>query len=121
MAAKTRRSEEMDLITAVVRRSLADQTLQAALEAGAPGITYFWARGTGVKEALGFVGSLIESEKQVVWVVTKRLDTQRVLGAIVSAANLSLPGEGFAYVQPVTQTVGFLKVEPKPVTDSRPR
>lgn len=98
----------MNLITAVVRRSRADATLQAALNAGAPGITYFWARGTGVKENLGYAGSLIESEKQVLWCVTDQAATEKVLGAIAEAANLSLPGEGFAYVQPVTHAVGFI-------------
>ncbi|MFH2202081.1 MAG: P-II family nitrogen regulator [Elusimicrobiota bacterium] len=98
----------MDLITAVVRRSRADATLQAALDAGAPGITYFWARGTGVKENLGYAGTLIESEKQVLWVCTAKDKTETVLAAISEAANLSLPGEGFAYVQPVTQAIGFL-------------
>lgn len=99
----------MDLITAVVRRSRADSTLQAALDAGAPGITYFWARGTGVKENLGYAGSLIESEKQVLMVVTDESTTDKVLAAIAEAANLDLPGEGFAYVQPVTRAVGFVK------------
>lgn len=102
------KKEEMDLITAVVRHSLAEGALKAALEAGAPGITYFWARGTGVKENLGYAGTLIESEKQVLWVVTKKSETKKVLDAIILAANLSLPGEGFAYVQPVTQAYGFL-------------
>ena len=105
MAAK---KAEMDLITAVVRRSLADAALNAALKAGAPGITYFWARGTGVKEKLDYVGSLVEAEKQVLWVVTEKKHTQRVLDAIVIAANISLPAEGFAYVQPVSQVVGFI-------------
>ncbi|MBI4423901.1 MAG: P-II family nitrogen regulator [Elusimicrobia bacterium] len=103
-----KKSDEMDLITAVVRRSLADQALKAALDAGAPGITYFWARGTGVKEKLDIVGSLVEAEKQVLWVVTQKPQTQRVLDAIVKAANLNLPAEGFAYVQTVTQAVGFV-------------
>lgn len=108
MPAKTSSQAEMDLITAVVRRSKADQALQAALDAGAPGITYFWARGTGVKEKLDAVASLIEAEKQVLWVVTQRPKTQKVLDAIVIAADLNKPAEGFAYVQPVTQAVGFV-------------
>lgn len=99
---------DMELITAVVRRSRADATLQAALDAGAPGITYIWGRGTGVRENLGYAGTLIESEKQVLWVVTKKEDTDRILAAIVDAGNLSLPGEGFAYVQPVSRAIGFL-------------
>ena len=105
----TSEKKTMDLITAVVRRSRADATLQAALDAGAPGITYFWARGTGVKENLGYAGSLIESEKQVLMVVTDQPSTDKVIAAIAEAANLDLPGEGFAYVQPVTRAVGFVK------------
>lgn len=99
---------DMDLITAVVRRARADSALEAALNAGAPGITYFPGRGTGVKENLGYAGTLIESEKQVIWVVTQKSETEKVLAAIVEAANLSLPGEGFAYVQPVSRAVGFV-------------
>lgn len=108
MPTKTKPQPEMDLITAVVRRSMADQALKAALDAGAPGITYFWARGTGVKEKIDDVGSLIEAEKQVLWVVTQKGQTEKVLAAIVKAANLDRPAEGFAYVQPVTHTVGFV-------------
>ncbi|MFA5138558.1 MAG: P-II family nitrogen regulator [Elusimicrobiota bacterium] len=101
----------MDLITAVVRRSRADAALKAALEAGAPGITYVEGRGTGVKENLGYAGTLIEGEKQVLWIVVEKKDTKRVLGAVVEAGNLSLPGEGFAYVQPVTHAIGFFPVD----------
>lgn len=109
--AQTSKSQTMDLVTAIVRRSLAQRALDAALKAGAPGITFFSARGTGVKENLGFVGTLIESEKEVLWVVTDRSETSRVLDAIVTAANLNLPGEGFAYVQPISEAVGFLKAK----------
>jgi len=97
-----------ELITAVVRRSRADATLEAAIEAGAPGITYFWGRGTGVKENLGYAGTLIEGEKQVLWIVSKKDETDGILKAIAEAANLSLPGEGFAYVIPVNRSVGFV-------------
>ena len=106
--AKTNKSQDMDLITAVVRSTLADGVLQAAIQAGAPGITYFPAQGTGVKEGLGYIGSLIEHEKKALWIVVEKKDTQRVLQAIIDAANLNLPGEGFAYVQPVSYAVGFV-------------
>ncbi len=100
--------EEMDLITAIVRYSLAEAALEAALKAKAPGITFFSAQGTGVKESLGYIGSLIEHEKKVLWIVVKRKDTAKILQALAYAANLNLPGEGFAYVQPVTHAVGFV-------------
>ena len=99
---------EMHLITAVVRHSKADAVLKAALEAGAPGITYTWARGTGVRQNLGYAGTLIESEKQVLWVVVPQANADKVLKAIADAGNLSLPGEGFAYVHPVSSAIGFI-------------
>ena len=102
------KQEEMDLITAVIRDSLTNEALQAALKAKAPGITFFSAQGMGVKEAMGYVGSLIEHEKKVLWIVVKRKDTEKILQALVEAANLNLPGEGFACVQPVSRTVGFI-------------
>jgi nitrogen regulatory protein PII len=97
---------ETQLITAVVRQSLADETAKAAIGAGATGITFFRAEGTGVRQKLGYVGTLIEPDKQVFLIVTEKSQTQAVLDAIVMAANLSLPGEGFAYVQPVSQVIG---------------
>jgi len=97
-----------DLITAVVRESLAEETAKAAMGAGATGLTYFRAEGTGVRQKLGYVGTLIEPNKQVFFVVTEKTQTQAVLDAVVMAANLSLPGEGFAYVQPVSQVIGFV-------------
>lgn len=102
------KSPDMDLITAVVRNSLADTVLRAAINAGAPGITFFSAQGMGIKEFMGYVGSLIEHEKRVLWVVTERKDTEKVLEAIAQTANLNLPGEGFAFVQPVNWAVGFI-------------
>jgi len=98
----------MELITAIVRQSLADQTAKAVLDAGATGLTYFRAEGTGGRQKLGYAGTLIEPDKQVFLVVTPKGQTRAVLDAIVMAANLSLPGEGFAYVQPVSQVIGFL-------------
>ena len=105
MAAK---KSDMDLITAVVRQSLAETAMDAAQKAGASGITFFAASGTGVRQTLGLAGRLVEAEKQVLWVVTPASETKKVLDAIVAAANLNLPGEGFAYVQPVSQAVGFI-------------
>ena len=75
MAKTTTKPQDMDLITAVVRSTLADAELQAAIQAGAPGITYFSAQGTGVKEGLGYIGSLIEHEKKALWIVVEKKDT----------------------------------------------
>lgn len=103
--------KQMELITVIVRRSRADATLEAALAADAPGITYYWARGTGVRKKLGFVGTLIEAEKLVLLIAVPIDQTDRIFGAVVKAVNLDRPGEGFAYVQRISRSVGFYPTE----------
>ena len=96
------------LITCIVERGKADAVVDAALSSGAQAATVFYARGRGVKERLGFMGWLIQPEKEVVFVVTKSDETAKVFGTVVGAAKIKEPGKGFAFVQPVEQAVGFL-------------
>ncbi|HVE14032.1 MAG TPA: P-II family nitrogen regulator [Elusimicrobiota bacterium] len=102
------KTPKLQLITAVVRQTKAEAVLAAALKAGAPGITYTWARGTGVRQNMGYAGTLIESEKQVLWIVTSDSHVEKVLESIVKTANIDMPGEGFAFLQPVDRVIGFV-------------
>lgn len=106
-------AEQLRLLTVVVQRKLGERVLQAALEAGATGATFFYAQGTGVRQMLGFLGQFIEAEKQVVFVVTTADRIERVLDAVTKAGELNKAGYGFAYVQEVLKAVGFVEPEPK--------
>lgn len=95
------------LITCIVERGQAEKTIDAAIAAGAQAATVFYARGRGLREKLGIVGKFIMPEKEVVFIVTKEEQNKAVFDAAVSAAQLNVAGKGFAYIQPVEQTVGF--------------
>jgi nitrogen regulatory protein P-II 1 len=99
--------EPLRLLTVVVQRKHGDRVLDAAMKAGATGATFFYAQGTGVRQTLGLLGMFIESEKQVVFLVTSPEKTDAVLEAVAAAAELDKPGRGFAYVQEVIKAVGF--------------
>jgi nitrogen regulatory protein PII len=99
--------KKLSLLTVVVQRKLGDQILDVALKAGATGATFFYAQGTGVRQALGFLGRFIEAEKQVVFVVAEPEKVDAVLAAVVAAGHLDQAGQGFAYVQDVVKAVGF--------------
>jgi nitrogen regulatory protein PII len=101
--------KKLSLLTVVVQRRLGDHILDVALKAGAAGATYFYAQGTGVRQALGFLGRFIDAEKQVVFVVAEPEKIDAVLDAVVAAGHLDQPGQGFAYVQEVVKAVGFLE------------
>lgn len=97
----------MDLITIVVQRKDGQKAVDAALGAGAPGVTYFYARGTGVRQRLGLLGMFIEAEKEVILIGTAPEKSQAVLSGVVKALELEKPGRGFAFVQHVENVVGF--------------
>ncbi|MFH1368105.1 MAG: P-II family nitrogen regulator [Elusimicrobiota bacterium] len=96
-------------ITCIVERNKADKVVDEAIKSGAQAATVFNARGRGIKERLGFIGKLIQHEKEVILIVTKEEQTQQVYDAVVIAANLNELGRGFAYVQSVEQAFGFIQ------------
>ena len=100
-------NKKLHLITAVVQHKIGNEVLDAALKAGATGVTYFYAQGTGVRQKLGLMGMFVEAEKQVVFVVTQPAHAESVLAAVTQAGELDKPGQGFAYVQEVVKAVGF--------------
>lgn len=99
---------EMKLITCVVERGKADRAVQAAIDAGAQGATIFYARGTGVRQKLGLLGSLIRAEKEVILIGVKEDEIEKVFAAIVEAAELHKPAKGFAFIHSIEKVVGFV-------------
>ncbi len=103
--------EGLQLITCVIQRGKADKIVRAALDAGAAGATVFFGRGMGLRERLGLLGLAIVPEKEVIMIVTKQAETQRIFDVIVEAAKLRTPGMGIAYTMPIHQVAGFFSAE----------
>jgi nitrogen regulatory protein PII len=101
-------ANNLHLITAIVQTKAGDATIDAALKAGATAATYFGAEGTGIRQRLGPVAKEIEASKRVLMIVTEPSQSDLVLNAIVKAARLDDPGQGFAWVQEVVKTVGYV-------------
>jgi nitrogen regulatory protein PII len=100
--------EKIDAIFCVVQRGKADEVVKAGLDAGAQGATVFYARGTGVRQKLGFLGNLIQPEKEVIFIVTRSENSERVFNAMAAAGKLDKPGNGFIFAQKVERAMGFL-------------
>ncbi|OGS43296.1 MAG: transcriptional regulator [Elusimicrobia bacterium RIFOXYD2_FULL_34_15] len=100
---------ELNLITCIVQRGKADKVVKEAIDAGAEGATIFYARGTGIRQKLGFWGKIITPEKEVILIVTKEKETNAVFDAIVKSGKLDKPGQGFAFVHAIDRAVGFLE------------
>lgn len=107
---KFNRQEGLELITCVIQRGKGDRISKAAIEAGAGGATIFFARGLGMRERLGLLGLAIVPEKEVIMIVCKSEETERVFDAIVREGKLDTPGMGIAYVIPIHAVAGLVPV-----------
>jgi len=96
-----------ELVTIIVQRKDGQRALDAATKAGAPGVTYFYARGTGIRQKLGMLGMFIEAEKQIIMVAVEQGEGEKILNAITKALELDKPGKGFGFIQPIYKVVGY--------------
>jgi len=100
-------TQRNELIIAVVQRGEAEALVEAATKAGATGSTTSYGRGTGVREKLGVLGSLIQPEKEIVFIVVPARITDQVLDAVVQAGKLDDPGMGIAMSMPLNRVIGL--------------
>lgn len=99
--------QSMELITVVVQRKDGDRAIDAAMKAGAPGVTSYYGRGTGVRQKLSFLGMFIEAEKQIILIATNKDKVDSILSGVVRELELDKPGRGFAYVQTINRVYGY--------------
>lgn len=99
-------SKTLYQITCIIQRGKGDTVTRAAIKAGAGGATIFFARGTGTRETLGLLGLAIVPEKEVVQVICREGERDRIFKAVVEAGKLEVPGMGLAYVTEVFDVAG---------------
>lgn len=107
--------ENPRLIVSIVRKGWGDTVLEASMKSGAHGGTVLFGRGIGRNEQQRVFGIQIEPEKEVVLTVVPEDIAEKVLKSITTAAELSAPGHGLAFIIPVEQVAGIVHlVEEKP-------
>jgi nitrogen regulatory protein PII len=100
-------AENLELVTIIIQHKDEQKVIDAVLKAGAPGVTYFYGRGTGVRQRLGLLGRLIEAEKVVLLTAVPPEKSAAVVKAATEAAGLDQPGRGFLCTQKVSTAVGL--------------
>jgi nitrogen regulatory protein PII len=96
------------LIVSIVRKGWGDTVLEATMKAGAHGGTVLFGRGIGRNEQQRVFGIQIEPEKEIVLSVVPTDIKDTILAAIVSAAELTAPGHGLAFIVPVEKVAGIV-------------
>ena len=81
----------LNLITCIVQRGRAEKVVDAALKAGAPGATYYYGRGTGVRQKLGVLSKLIVPEKEIILILLTTISLLFILELLRIYLGYNIP------------------------------
>lgn len=97
---------EYDLIITVVNRGFSDYVVESAREAGATGATIINGRGTSEHERDNFLGISIQPEKELVLILVKKVERNKIMTEICANSNLNQEGKGLTFSLPVSDLKG---------------
>lgn len=90
-------SAKYSLLTFIVNRGLADSAMDAARAAGAQGGTVLNARGTAKPGDSKFFGLEIVPEKEMIFILTQKQSTQKIIDAVTALECFKKKGSGVSF------------------------
>ena len=105
------KNTERELLLVVSNEGYNEAVMEAAKSAGARGGTIIRARGTGMNRAESFFGVSLESAKDILFIVARTGDKNRIMQAIMEKAGMSTPAKSIVFSLPVTDTAGLTLVD----------
>ena len=100
-----------ELLVVIANLGYTDEIMAAARSAGAAGGTVFHAKGTGMDGAEKFLGFSLATEKEMVYIVTKRENRDAIMRAIMDKAGMNSKAKSIVISLPVTGTAGMRLME----------
>ncbi|MDR1567018.1 MAG: hypothetical protein LBS48_07035 [Treponema sp.] len=89
--------EDYALLCCTVSRGQGDALSAAVLELGICVPIVFFGVGVGLRDKLGLLRITIPVEKEIIWFLVPRSDTELVEKTLIPRARLDVPGHGFLY------------------------
>ena len=110
----TMKTNEHEVIFAIVNSGYAEDVMDVAREQGVRGGTILNARGVAKEDAAAFFGITIHAEKEILMTVVEKDIRDQVLNAIYKEMGMAKKAKGIAFSLPVSDVAGLApKVEPK--------
>ena len=110
------KTNDYEVIFAVVNEGYAEDVMDVARQQGAKGGTILNARGVAREEAAAFFGITLNVEKEILMMVVPKDIKNDILNAIYKEMGMAKKAQGIAFSLPVTDTAGLVKIEdPAPV------
>ena len=98
-----------EVIFAIVDSGYAEDVMNVAREQGARGGTILNGRGVAREEAVEFFGIPLHSEKEILMMVVEKDIKNDILNAIYKEMGMGKPAQGIAFSLPVSDVAGLVK------------
>lgn len=110
----TLKDTKYELLVVIANQGYTDFIMEAARKANAGGGTIIHAKGTGMDGAAKFLGFSLASEKDMVYIVVKHEEKNKVMQAIMEDAGMNSMAKSIIFSLPVTSTAGMRMMELPP-------
>ncbi len=94
-------TDNLEAICCICEIGVADDIAKAALQNGAPGPTVTFGEGGGVRDKIPLLRITKGPEKEFVWCVVDKSDSDAIFADMARAGRITEPGRGFMYSIPV--------------------
>ena len=96
-----------EVIFAIVNAGFAEDVMDIARELGVRGDTILNARGVVKEDAAAFFGITLQEDKEILMMVGDRDIRDKVLNAIYKEMGMAKKAQGIAFSLPVNEAVGL--------------
>lgn len=107
----TLKDTKYELLIVIANQGYSGLIMDAARSENAGGGTVVHAKGTGMERAEQFLGVSLAAEKEMVLIVIKREDKNRIMRAIMDQAGTASKARSVILSLPVTSTAGLRLLE----------
>lgn len=103
----TLKDTKHELLVVVANQGYTETIMKEARRQGAGGGTVIHAKGTGMEGAEKFLGVSLAAEKELIFIVVKREDKNKIMEAIMKQSGLDSKAKSIVFSLPVTSTAGM--------------
>ena len=108
------KTENHEVIFAIVNAGFADEAMEVAKAQGARGGTILNARGVAREKEAAFFGITIHPEKEILMLVVEKSVRNQILNALYTNMGMDKKAQGIVFSLPVSDVAGLAPIpEPK--------
>ena len=104
------KTENHEVIFAIVNAGYAEEAMALARENGARGGTILNARGVAREKEAAFFGITIHAEKEILMLVVEKDIRDNILNALYKGMGMDKKAQGIAFSLPVSDVTGLMKL-----------